>query len=172
MFTPSQWERRGLNLWVGKIPLVKGKPTHSSILAYRIPWTVQSMGSQRVRQDWVTFSLFPCCPGQAQIWFIYRNVCASKCFYIWFSEDKPWFIVFANFHGENIPAILPHQLLSSKLAKIMNFKKKMIVNVCFLCYSTNVKPQGDTTQTPNEEIQFHFTKVPTKCSYMYIIILQ
>ena len=32
-------------------PLEKGKATHSSILAWRIPWTVQSMGSQRVRQD-------------------------------------------------------------------------------------------------------------------------
>ena len=29
----------------------KGKSTHSSILAWRIPWIVQSMGSQRVRQD-------------------------------------------------------------------------------------------------------------------------
>ena len=35
-------------------PLEKGKATHSSILAWRIPWTVQSMGSQRVRHDWVT----------------------------------------------------------------------------------------------------------------------
>ena len=29
-------------------PLVKGKATHSSILAWRIPWTVQSMRLQRV----------------------------------------------------------------------------------------------------------------------------
>ena len=29
-------------------PLEKGKATHSSILAWRIPWTVYSMGSQRV----------------------------------------------------------------------------------------------------------------------------
>ena len=29
-------------------PLEKGKSTHSSILAWRIPWTVQSIGSQRV----------------------------------------------------------------------------------------------------------------------------
>ena len=29
-------------------PLEKGKATHSSILAWRIPWTVWSMGSQRV----------------------------------------------------------------------------------------------------------------------------
>ena len=40
-------------------PLEKGKATHSSILAWRIPWTEepggpQSMGSQRVRHDLVT----------------------------------------------------------------------------------------------------------------------
>ena len=29
-------------------PLEKGKATHSNILAWRIPWTVQSKGSQRV----------------------------------------------------------------------------------------------------------------------------
>ena len=29
-------------------PLEKGKATHSSILAWRIPWTIQSMGLQRV----------------------------------------------------------------------------------------------------------------------------
>ena len=28
--------------------LEKGKATHSSILAQRIPWTIQSMGSQKV----------------------------------------------------------------------------------------------------------------------------
>ena len=32
-------------------PLEKGKATHSSILPWRILWTVQSMGSQRVRHD-------------------------------------------------------------------------------------------------------------------------
>ena len=40
-------------------PLERGMATHSSILAWRIPWTeepggVQSMGSQRVRHDFVT----------------------------------------------------------------------------------------------------------------------
>ena len=38
-------------------PLEKGKATHSSILAWRIPWTVLSMGSQRVEHDWATFTL-------------------------------------------------------------------------------------------------------------------
>jgi len=42
--------------WVGKIPLEEGMATHSSILAWGIPWTeepggLQSMGSHRVRHD-------------------------------------------------------------------------------------------------------------------------
>ena len=32
-------------------PLEKGKATHSSILAWRIPWTVQSIWLQRVRHN-------------------------------------------------------------------------------------------------------------------------
>ena len=48
-----------------KDPLEKGMTIHSSILAWRIPWTedpgwLQSMGLQRVGHDWVTntFNLF------------------------------------------------------------------------------------------------------------------
>ena len=42
-------------------PLEKGMATHSSILAWRIPWTekpggLQSIGLQRVRHDQVTFT--------------------------------------------------------------------------------------------------------------------
>ena len=46
-------------------PLEKEMPTHSSILAWRIPWRrepgrLQSTGSQRVGHDWATsLSLFP-----------------------------------------------------------------------------------------------------------------
>ena len=40
---PACWCRRckrcGFNPWVGKIPLEEGIATHSSILAWRIPWT-------------------------------------------------------------------------------------------------------------------------------------
>ena len=32
-------------------PLEKRMATHSRILAWRIPWTLQSIGSQRVRHD-------------------------------------------------------------------------------------------------------------------------
>ena len=34
--------------------LEKGKAIHSSILAWRSPWTLQSMGSQRFGHDWAT----------------------------------------------------------------------------------------------------------------------
>ena len=37
-------------------PLEKGKATHSSILAWGIPRTVQSMGLQRVENDWAAFT--------------------------------------------------------------------------------------------------------------------
>ena len=44
---PAMWE-----IWVQSLGwedhLDKGKATHSSILAWRIPWTVYSMGLQRV----------------------------------------------------------------------------------------------------------------------------
>ena len=51
---------------LGSIPgsgrsLEEGMATHSSILTWRVPWTedpgrLQSMGSQRVRNDWATNS--------------------------------------------------------------------------------------------------------------------
>ena len=55
---PIMWET-----WVWSLgwedPLEKGMATHSSILAWKIPWTeepgrLQSMGSQRVGHDWAT----------------------------------------------------------------------------------------------------------------------
>ena len=39
-------------------PLEKGKAAHSSIPAWRIPWTVWSMVSQRVGHDWGPFTLY------------------------------------------------------------------------------------------------------------------
>ena len=47
---PAMWETRVLSLgWAD--PLEKRQATHSSILTWRIPLTVLSMGSQRVRHD-------------------------------------------------------------------------------------------------------------------------
>ena len=49
--------RRGFEPWAGKIPLEEEMATHSSILAWEIPWTeepggLQSKGSQRFGHDW------------------------------------------------------------------------------------------------------------------------
>ena len=49
-----QCRRCGFDPWVRKIPLEKARATHSSNLAWRIPWReepLQSMGSQRVRHN-------------------------------------------------------------------------------------------------------------------------
>ena len=52
---PAMWET-----WVRSLgwedPLEKKKATLSNILAWRIPWAVKSMGSQRVEHDWATFT--------------------------------------------------------------------------------------------------------------------
>ena len=55
---PAMQETRVRSLG-GEDPLDKGTATHSSIHAWRIPWTeepggLQPMGSQRVGHDWVT----------------------------------------------------------------------------------------------------------------------
>ena len=52
---PAMWET-GVRSLGWEDPPVKEMATHSSILAWRIPWTeepggLQSMGSQRVRHD-------------------------------------------------------------------------------------------------------------------------
>ena len=65
---PALWETRVLSLG-GEDPLEKETATHPSILAWRIPrmeepGRLQSMGSQRVGQDWVTFLVH---------WFHYRR---------------------------------------------------------------------------------------------------
>ena len=39
----------------------EGKSTHSSILTWRVLWTVWSVGLQRVRHDWVTFTFTMAC---------------------------------------------------------------------------------------------------------------
>ena len=49
-------KRHGFDLWVRDSPLEEGMAIHSSILAWRIPWTedpvgLQSMESQRVGND-------------------------------------------------------------------------------------------------------------------------
>ena len=49
--------------------------THSSILAWRILWTVQSMGSQRVKHDWATNTF----TFSQNIEEILRRFCSPMC---------------------------------------------------------------------------------------------
>ena len=58
MHLPAMWETQVWSL-DQEGPLEKEMATHSSTLAWRIPWTeelggLQSLGSQRVRNNWVT----------------------------------------------------------------------------------------------------------------------
>ena len=52
---PAMWETWIQSLgW--EVPLEKGTATHSSTQAWRIPWTIWTMGRQRVGHDWATFT--------------------------------------------------------------------------------------------------------------------
>ena len=76
---PAMWDT-----WVWSLgwedPLEKGKAPHSSILAWRTPWSVQFKGSQRVGQDWMTstnqFNL------RTALWF-YFKITHSTNFWFW-----------------------------------------------------------------------------------------
>ena len=64
-------------------PLEKGKATHSSILAWRNPWTVQSMGSQRVEHNWATFTFIYACKYKYVFWnLLFYN---RTCYCMWIS---------------------------------------------------------------------------------------
>ena len=60
-----QCRRPGFDPWVGKDSLEEEMASHSSILAWKIPWTEEpcrlpSTGSQRVGHNWATSLHFSC----------------------------------------------------------------------------------------------------------------
>ena len=60
--SPYQCKRNGFDPWVGKIPWEEKMATHSTILAWKAPWTeepggLQSTGLQRVRHAWAQWWL-------------------------------------------------------------------------------------------------------------------
>ena len=91
-------------------PLEKGLATHSSILAWRIPWTeetggLQSMGSQRVGHNLVTeqqqsaFKFFCYCILHLCFFFmfpLFKKLIASHSVHpffsqvLWFLQSLPW----------------------------------------------------------------------------------
>ena len=71
---PAMWETRVQSLgW--EDPLEKGKATHSSILAWRIPWTVWSMG---VTKSWTPLRDFTISYHTVAIECVYVHIC---CYY-------------------------------------------------------------------------------------------
>ena len=80
-------------------PLEKEKATHSSILAWRIPWTeeaggLQSLGSQRVRHNWVTKHIskisFKCIIYYVGEPFWYADICRTyrhlNIAFLWYED--------------------------------------------------------------------------------------
>ena len=92
-------------------PLEKEIATHSSILAWRIPWTkdpggLESMGSQRIiRYNWVTHS-FP--PGEA-----HRKNIGKKYAKVW--------------------TVLPMDIIFSFLQHVLYFQKSRVSTNCCFC---------------------------------------
>ena len=85
-------------------PREKGKATDSSILAWRIPWTVESMGSQRVGHDWVTFTFMQNIYIDINIWYIYT--CIYK--YIHILHMCNIYAKCMHRHAQNICAYIIH----------------------------------------------------------------
>ena len=85
---PAMWET-----WVWSLgwedSLEKGKATHSSILAWRIPWTVQSTGSQRVGHDWVIFHFTSYILSSGK-WKFKSQMSYYYTFILWLNFKKMW----------------------------------------------------------------------------------
>ena len=84
--------------WVGKIPLEKGMATHSSILAWRNPWTdelggLQSMGLQRIGLSDQCFHFYDNLV--SSLWKIRRTVFHRGCT-IYLAKRLQFFHIFTN----------------------------------------------------------------------------
>ena len=106
---PAFWETRIRSLgW--EDPLEKGVATHSNILARRIPWTeepggLESLGSKRVRHNWVTNTLTSSLEGIFFFFFF---------FYFWKVQCKwicllPFPLSLASTSLHEVPGLLKHQ---------------------------------------------------------------
>ena len=104
-------------------PLEKEMATHSSILAWRIPWTeepdgLQSTGSQRVGHDWVTLLTYLCYSCYLMSWLCYCNTL--------FSSLKFSLIVFIQYELDQLN--LPTSLHACVLGCIWLFATPWIID--------------------------------------------
>ena len=119
-------------------PLEKKMATHSSILAWKIPWTeepsrLQSIGSQRVRHYWVT-SLFivPCIN-------CVLYICLSHSFPCWTASFFRVRIMFALLSLYPVPGTwVLHQYLLDKLRNL--WRNFLVIQGLGLCTLTAEGP--------------------------------
>ena len=76
-------------------PLEKGMATHSSTLAWRIPWTeepgrLQSMGLQRVGHDWATSLSYIYTPYWFFLWRALTQSCSQSTSDDWVQNSWTW----------------------------------------------------------------------------------
>ena len=108
--------RPGFDPWVGKPPWRRERlPTQ---LAWRIPWIALSMGSQRVRHNWLTFTLlygrYP------SIWFILFMI-LSIFIFLKLAECMFFFFSFSPFpFGLSLGAYILLFLYCQKAGKCVN----------------------------------------------------
>ena len=142
-------------------PLEKGMTTHSSILAWRVLWTLKSMGSQRVGHNWVisTFTFH----------FQSFNATSSSCIFILLSpfcltsegiislayayplEGKLWptytqgqtfWIVESSGSWEALLPISEGDGVSAELFKILkDYAIKVLHKICQQIWNTQQWPQ-------------------------------
>ena len=102
-----------------KDSLKKGKATHSSILAWRIPWTVLSIASQRVGHDWVTF--------------IYTHVPLTSKY--WSAPDLVTFLVISH---SFITINTTWYSDASKFISVFSFQNLLFVYLCLVWMSSQI----------------------------------
>ena len=141
-------------------PLEKGMATHSSILAWRIPWAEKpgglwSMGSQRVRQDWgLTLS---------QMWnATYLQTCGhlltlqydcGNCLYSKLRKD----------HFQNVPSSLSKQPAAVTLSWLLSYINKPALHTWTLGqYFSNYLQEG----TCSVEILFSGSSLPQSNAFI------
>ena len=81
-------------------PLEKVMVTHSTILAWRIPWTgepgrLQFIGLQRIRHNWVTFT------SKYNTWYFHIHAFLFQCINCAFYYSTSWIFLDTSFYRSN-----------------------------------------------------------------------